>query len=104
MRMRIYQACERTFGWDVIPVASASVEGLDHKVTVSSWGYLCDCDGYRFRGKCRHEAEARQKRCLWNEILYPEAPQDDFERAEGQCPFCGGPTVTVAMLEDDEDE
>lgn len=67
-------------------------------VTVSDDGNLdaCDCDGYRFRRKCRHVTALREKLCGWDSFLSEEqqTPQQDMEAV---CPRCGSETVVYKM-------
>ena len=69
-----------------------------YRVTVSVDGALdaCECDGYRYRGKCRHIAELREKLCGWDDFVSDEqqTPQQEMEAV---CPKCGSETVLYKL-------
>lgn len=69
-----------------------------YMVTVSTDGALdaCDCDGYRFRGKCRHVTALREKLCGWDDFISDET-QTPQQEMEAVCPKCGSETVLYKM-------
>ena len=42
----------------------------------------CECDGFKYRKKCRHIEEAKKEYCGWDQFT-------DGEAAGAQCPRCG---------------
>lgn len=81
------------FGWQ--PVEVPSSDGLHtYVVLVNPWGNpsenVCHCEGYTFRGKCRHQEAAIEKVCGWTELKHDA--QDDVQRRHKLCPVCGNPT------------
>lgn len=79
--------------WEDVEVPSASEPGKVYVVAYSPYGAsqsVCDCEGFRFRGFCRHIEQARSKvNCDW---MTTNAEVQDNGRI---CPKCGGPTVQV---------
>jgi hypothetical protein len=101
MAMRIFQRCKNAMGWTVVDVDSTSDPDLIHHVTISELGYLCDCAGFQYRGSCRHKAIAAKNRCWWEEGQLPL--QSIGEKQTKRCPNCGGETVLVAEVEDEDE-
>lgn len=68
-----------------LPEAQVAARGVQHD-------WQCECRGYRFRGTCRHIAQARQSgvRCGWNEALDPGAKPAKDAQGNLCCPQCGG--------------
>jgi hypothetical protein len=58
---------------------------------------ICDCEGFGFRGYCRHLNEAEAYTCKWTEGDNPQ--QTEEQRRQKVCPVCGGKTEW--MMEDD---
>jgi hypothetical protein len=54
----------------------------------------CNCDGFRYRRKCRHVEALRSKLCGWNQQI-DEEQQTPQQEMEGVCPRCGGETRVV---------
>ena len=52
---------------------------------------ICECEGYVFRGYCKHQKQAMEALCKWTEKIGPEA-QTNEQRKDKICPRCGGPT------------
>lgn len=87
-----YQACIMSPAW--YPVSVLSSNGEDkYTVQVSPWNVeecICSCEGYKYRGRCRHQAVAARTRCDWTE--FQEEQQSFDQRQEKICPRCGGHT------------
>lgn len=99
------QQCRSLDGWQPIRVASSSGDG-HYTVLVNPWGeveeYVCECRGYSYRGKCRHQQQAADKICGWSDVdrdgNLSERAQTTDQYAKRVCPQCGGPTMIVAEL------
>jgi len=67
--------------------------------TGAQHGWQCTCQGYRFRGTCRHirEVEASGERCGWNATLEPAVECDHDSDGEPCCPECGGPVRAMRV-------
>ena len=98
MDLQAVQQCRSLDGWVPIKVESASHPGEHHVVLVNSWGGakdgICECEGYEFRGECKHQLIAWDRVCGWQEIFGPET-QNDQQRHDKVCPRCGGATMWV---------
>ncbi len=73
---------------------STEVKGTKDTYTVSFFRtrhadlWECSCLGFKFRGQCKHIAEAEKKRCGWHQFIDGGDPvMCDGER---KCPKCGG--------------
>lgn len=94
----IYQECASARGWQEVEVPS-STPGKMYKVLLPPWdreyeeSIICECSGYEYRGRCRHQREAYNYVCQWNEL--DSSPQSKDERIRGMCPECGGKTHIV---------
>lgn len=90
---RTYQACLRSVGWQPVDVPSSDGRTL-YTVLVNPWGNpnenVCHCEGYGYRGKCRHQQVAQEAICHWTELDGIE--QSDELRKARLCPVCGSPT------------
>jgi hypothetical protein len=96
MQFVTYQVCLTGEGWQPVKVASSDGKSF-YIVLVNPWGVehenVCECKGYMHRGQCRHQLEASDRICAWeegdNEI------QTDAQQRDKICPRCGGPTKYV---------
>lgn len=61
---------------------------------------ICECPGYLHHGHCKHQFEAFNSLCRWNEIDGPEE-QSSEQKKNKVCPRCGG--ITKYELEVVED-
>jgi len=97
---RLIQECALNSGWQEVQVPSATDEKVYYLVTLPPWDRteaeaVCECPGYEFRGRCRHQREALEKICNWSEL--DSRPQTDDERSRRICPECKGPTQVVVI-------
>lgn len=92
--LKPYQSCRKNEGWMPVNVASDS-RPIDWVVMVSPWGNplenICECPGYLYKGKCKHQIIAMKKTCRWTELEGPEL-QTESQVKSKTCPRCGGPT------------
>ena len=97
MQFVTYQECRSNEGWQPVKVLSSKQDTF-YVVLVNPWGILeeniCECKGYVYRGQCRHQGEAHQKVCKWNDQDGPEVQTEEQEDNK-VCPRCGGPTKTA---------
>lgn len=92
----LVQRCESTDPWFSVKVASHSEEGKTYTVLIPYPNdlpeeYPCECRGFVFRGRCRHQLEAREQRCGWEADVGPEEQTKEQEAAR-ICPRCGKTT------------
>lgn len=59
-----------------------------------TFGWLCTCKGWAFRGTCSHvkKVEAENLRCAWNAELEPTL-EPERKNGDPVCPECGAPAV-----------
>lgn len=92
--MKIIHQCMTTVGWQPVRVSSSTGEAA-YTVHVNPWGLthenICECKGYMYAGKCRHQASAAAKLCGWHELIGPETQIPQYRR-DARCPRCEGPT------------
>jgi hypothetical protein len=95
MDIRPFQTCRSLEGWFVVRIESSSDPGKRYVVHVNPWGdtaeNICECQGYLYRGHCRHQTMAKDAVCGWQEGLGEEV-QTEMQRKMKTCPRCGGPT------------
>ncbi|HEY5443064.1 MAG TPA: hypothetical protein VIJ87_01055 [Pyrinomonadaceae bacterium] len=99
------QQCRSLDGWYPYKAQSSADEDAHYVVHVNPWAnrseqHVCECKGYQYRGRCRHQKEAHLDHCGWNEVD-SEIQQTPEEAKNRICPECGGPTH-YAMWEVDE--
>lgn len=97
--MRFIQECAKNGGFQEVEVASSDGETI-YLVSLPPWDrvekeVVCECPGYEFRGRCRHQREALALVCNWSEL--DGEPQSAGQVREHVCPECGGRTRTVAI-------
>jgi hypothetical protein len=97
---RLIQECVQNSGWQEVEVPSASNEVVFYLVTLPPWDRseeeaVCECPGYEFRGRCRHQREALALICNWSEL--DSIPQTADEQRRQICPECKGPTQVVIL-------
>jgi predicted RNA-binding Zn-ribbon protein involved in translation (DUF1610 family) len=51
--------------------------------------YICECQGYIHRGKCRHQQIAADSLCRWD----GETLQTEKQMRDMICPKCGDKTI-----------
>lgn len=104
MAIRPAFQCRTLDGWFPTPVQSESNEDINYIVHVNPWAnrseqHVCECPGYTYRGRCKHQAMAHNAICGWNEIEGPEEASADDIQAR-RCPRCAGP-AHYAMWDDE---
>lgn len=100
------QRCQSLGGWQPVLVESGTRQGAKYVVHVNPWGdpaeNLCECRGFQYRGRCRHQEEAFFQICGWHEMNGKEA-QNPFQRKTMQCPRCGNASEwTMEVVDDPE--
>lgn len=94
------QQCLSADGW--APVRILSSDGENHyTVLVNPWGdpdeNICQCEGYQFRGYCRHQRIASKELCGWTEVINGDLDisenQTDKQKLNKICPRCNGRTM-----------
>lgn len=90
--------CQSLLGRFPITVVSRSDPRKAYVVWTSPWNdvseFICECEGYFFRGHCSHQEEAYARICRWSSDS-GEEQQDATQRRARTCPRCGGPTQWV---------
>ena len=100
-----FQECKTASGWQTVMVESSVKGQPPYEVLLPPWDRsdtaeaVCTCEGFRFRGSCRHTREAMSQVCNWSG-LDSEAQTPD-QAKHRVCPECGGKTSLV-MLTDKE--
>lgn len=95
----LFQECESLHGWLEVEVPSSDPEAAPYLVLLPPWDRVaeecsCSCQSYEFRGHCRHQVEALNSVCSWEEKT--SDTKQTFEQTAMQvCPDCGGPTRVV---------
>lgn len=105
------QQCRSRDGLQVVPVRSHTDQQKVYNVLSNVWGnvneYVCQCKGYVNRGKCRHQQEAAQHLCGWADVMdngqWNPLAQTDEQADAKVCPKCGGPTMYVLELVEEDD-
>ena len=97
MDLKPVQVCRTLDGWSPVQIASNSTPGFHYTVLVNPYvtvsEFVCDCKGFEFRGKCRHQRQALDQVCWWPLVVRdPQPEQTDTQRRSKECPQCGGPT------------
>jgi hypothetical protein len=105
MKIEPYQVCRTSEGWTPVQIASSSSSG-SYTVMVAPWGHprenICECPGYVFTGKCRHQEEAMDRVCGWTELQVGDYQQTKEQRANKECPRCHGETLWRMEIVEDE--
>ena len=81
--------CPKASGWIQVDVPSRSDPSKYWRVSVSEWGGICECKGWRFRQTCYHVDQAEKELCSWDEFS-GDLPKD------GKCPWCGSRLEEIA--------
>lgn len=87
------QRCAAALNPVTLRVPSTSRAGGSYTVYVAPAGGDCTCPGWKFHGKCKHMAHARQQICGWQ--LGAEPHQSLRQNIDMVCPACGGPTLLI---------
>lgn len=95
----IYQECASSRGWQEVPVPSSDPQKDSYVVLLPPWdrdhedSAVCECSGYKYRGRCRHQKAAYSLICQWSEL--DSVQQTVQQRLKGVCPECSGKTHVV---------
>lgn len=113
MEIHPYQACRTTEGWVPIEIPSSSDPNVMYTILVCPWENpaenLCECPGYMFQGRCKHQAMAQMQVCGWTELqvkppkMEPAFVQNEAQRKNKICPRCGGPTMWRMEVDESDD-
>lgn len=86
-------------GFQMVEVPSSQPDLNDpYMVIVPPWDHetteiICECEGYKHRGYCRHQSLAMELACDW--VAFNGESQTPEEEENHVCPRCGGPTKTI---------
>lgn len=98
--------CQSRLGWFPVKVESHSQKDVVYNVWTSPFNdvseYICECEGYYFRGRCTHQDEAERRICRWTSLEGPEE-QTKAQRRAKICPRCLGPAQWVMEEVEEED-
>jgi hypothetical protein len=99
-----YQECRTLDGWQPVKVRSSDGKNW-YLVLVNPWDTpnenICECKGYMFNGRCRHQQVATDSLCRWFDDGKKSEIQTPEQRLDKVCPRCGGPTQVVVEVEED---
>lgn len=87
------QRCTRNGPYTEVQVPSHSEPGKTYNVLVvdpeDPEESICECEGFSFRGICKHLDEAVDELCYWDSN---QESQSMRQKIHHICPRCGGPT------------
>jgi predicted RNA-binding Zn-ribbon protein involved in translation (DUF1610 family) len=88
------QKCSSWDLWHGVQVDSQSNPGSKYTVLIPLPNdpvedYICECDGYLYRGTCRHLQEAKELLCRWD----GDPIQTKEQASDMICPKCGNKTI-----------
>src|SRR5947207_11630292 len=98
MTLQQMQHCASLEPWLELWIPSNTTPGKKYRCLIpypeDTWDseeVICECPGFLYRGRCRHQAEAYAMLCRWTERKGPEIQTPEQER-DRICPRCLGPT------------
>lgn len=96
MKIVPFQECRSLSGWTPIQINSSTDPDTTYVVLVNPWGTaaesICDCRGYHFTGRCKHQTLALKRVCGWSELDNHGILQTDLQKKDQECPKCLGAT------------